>query len=86
MNLVDKENYVTGILYLFDKRLYTALELTSELRTCYKCGKVEHIKLLALKSERNIAVSELLCDALCYSGLTYTGLADDTGVVLGTAG
>ena len=86
MNLIDKEDYVSGVLYLLDKRLYTAFKLTSELRARYKRGKVEHIQLLALKSERHISACKLLRNTLRNCGLTYTGFTDDTRVILCTAG
>ena len=68
MNLVNKEDYITCGLYRLNKRFHTAFKLTSELRACDKGGKVEHIKLLTLKSEGNIAVRQLLSYALCNSG------------------
>ena len=86
MNLVNKEDYITCGLYLLNKRFHTAFKLTSELRASDKGGKVEHIKLLALKSEGNIAVRQLLSYAFCNSGFTDTGFAYYAGVVLCTAG
>ena len=86
MNLIDKEYYIAGVLYLCDKTLYTAFKLASELRTRNKRGKVEKLDFLILKAERNITGRNLKRKSLCNSGFTDAGFTDKAGIILCAAG
>ena len=82
MDLVDKEDDIAAVLDLGNKTLDTAFKLTSELCARNERGKGEQLKLISLKSERNVAVRETLGNSLSDSGLADTGLTNETGVVL----
>ena len=86
MYLVDEQDYIALTLYLVHKALYSALELSTELSTGHKCGKVQKVYLLVGKVEGNVPGVDALCDALSDSGLANAGLTDKAGVVLGPSG
>ena len=82
MHLINKENNVALSLNLFDKTLYSALKLTSELRTGNKRGEVEKLNFLIGKLCRNLTVGNSESQALSNSGFTDSRLTYKTGIVL----
>lgn len=85
MHLVDKEDNVALLFYFLYKSFTTALELSSELSACNKCGKVEEVKLLILDMERHISANYPLCDALGNGCFTNARFAYKAWVVLLTS-
>ena len=85
MHFINKENNVALSLNLFDKTLYSALKLTSELRTGNKRGEVEKLNFLIGKLCRNLTVGNSESQALCNSGFTDSRLTYKTGIVFALA-
>ena len=52
VNLIDKQNYVARSFNIADKALYSTFELTSELGSRNKAGKIKQIKLLICQPGR----------------------------------
>ena len=85
MHLVDEKYDIALALYLINKSLYTALELSAELSSRNKSCKVKKIKLLVSKIKGNISLVYTQSYTLCDSCLTYTWFTDKTWVVLCTS-
>ena len=81
MNLINKENNITLVLYFVNKPLNSALKLTSELRTCNESSKVKKIYFFVCKASRNFSLSNSDCKSLSYSRFTYAGLTDKTRII-----
>ena len=85
MHLIYKEDNIALLFYFLYKSFTTALELSSELSTCNKCGKVEEVKLLILNMERHISANYPLCDTLGNGWFTNARFAYKAWVVLLTS-
>ena len=87
MQLIYKEDYLTvTLLYLFKHGFKTLLKLAPVLGSRNQSTHVQAKDLLIFKSARNIAAHYTLRQTFYYGSFTYTGLADEHGVVLGLSG
>ena len=85
MHLIYEEYDIALALYLVYETLNAALELSAELCSRNKSGKVEKVYLLIRKIERNVSIVYTLSDTLSNGSFTYTGFTDEAGVILCTA-
>ena len=85
MDFINKQDDILLPFHLFEEPFDPALKLAAELSSCHEGGQVQKMDLLVGEFCRDIAGGNALCQSLGDSGLTDTGLTDETGVVLGTA-
>ena len=85
MNLVEKENYIAAARRLVDDLFKTLLELSAILRTCDDSGHIERHNALRLHLLWNFAAVNRLRETFHDGGLADAGLADQDGVVFGSA-
>mmetsp|Transcript_53059 Transcript_53059/g.114749 ORF Transcript_53059/g.114749 Transcript_53059/m.114749 type:complete len:201 (-) Transcript_53059:838-1440(-) len=87
MNLVDEGDHLPfRCLNLGEDSLQALLELTAVLCTCNHGSNVERDHCLVLQSLRNIALNDAPSKPFHDSSLTYSGLANDDGIVFGATG
>ncbi len=86
VNLVNKENHVPVCPDLLHQALDSALELAPELGASHQGCQIQQLDLLLLEPDRHIPLGNAQGKPLCHSGFAHAGLADQAGVVLGSAG
>ena len=87
VELVDEQNDATlGLLDLLEHRLQAVLELATVLGTRNERTHVKLDEVAVAQGRGHVARDDALGDALDDGGLAHAGLADEHGVVLGTAG
>ena len=85
MHFVNEKHNVARVFHLVNKVLHAAFKLTAELRSRNQRRQIEKIKLLALKSERNVPACKLQRNPLGNRGFTYARLAYQARVIFRSA-
>ena len=86
VNLVNKQDDVSLLLYLCDQTLDTAFELPTELCSGNQRGQIQQVYLLVFQVHRNISGMNPQSDSLGDGGFADTRFTDQTRIVFGAAG
>ena len=86
MNLINKEDDVPLGFDFVHQSLDAAFKLAAELGTCHQRRQIQQLDFLFFQPCRNISGGNPLGQSLGNGGFTYTGFADETGIVFGSAG
>ena len=82
VQLVNEQDDVAGAAHLADQALDPLLKLAAELGAGHQGGQVQQVDLLVRQAGGDLALHDVLGDALGDGGLAHAGLADQAGVVL----
>ena len=83
VDLVDEQDDVAAALDLLEHLLEALLEVTPVARPGHECPEVERVELLVRQGLWDLALDDLLGEALDDGGLADAGLTDEDRVVLG---
>ena len=87
VKLIDEEDDLAFALSYFLKNSFqTFLKFTTILGTCNQCSHIQRKNLLILKTFRNIAGNDSLCQSFDCCCLTDTRLTNQYRVILGLTG
>ena len=86
MHLVDKQNNVTGLLYLVHGFLNPLLKVATVLCTGHHRGQIQRHDLFAFQQFRHLVLDDLQGQPLGNGGFTNARLTDEAGIVLAAAG
>ena len=85
MDLIDEQKHLPVFHYLADHLLDPLLKLAPVLGTGHHAGKVQGHHALFRNGLRYITGSDHLRQTFHHGSLSHTGLADETGIVLGSS-
>ena len=85
VHLVNEQNNIALGLHLVHQTLDPALKLATKLGAGHQCGQVQQIDLFVCQARRHLPLSNANGQPLGNGSLTHARLADQAGVILGTA-
>ena len=79
VHLINEEDNIAVLFYLFNQALDAAFKLAAELRACNERGQVKQVQLLISQPRGHLTVCHAQREALRNGGFANARLADEAG-------